>query len=698
MPSPGDDRMDALSEAVVRILRRLDGIERRLSRIEAASGISQVAEPPYVPEPPPSLAPPPPAAETAAPPPIPEPVPIPDESEAPRGLETRVGLTWINRAGVLTSVCAVAFFFKLAVDNQWIGESGRVALGVLAGFATLGLAEYMWRRGHRIYAQGITATGISILYLSFYAAFGFYALVGQGPAFLLMALTTAMAGALALRYNALAISVLSLIGGYLTPILLSTNQDRPWIFFGWVLLLDVGALAVARARKWRPLEILAFAGTLILYLTWFVERFNPEKQVVATVYALAFYALFAVVKSRAPFIACQVLASLAILAIWSPPAVPFLWLSLALALAGLTLCVRRNWPGAPLAVFGAFWACCAIWQADLSQPPRLLPIILAFTAGFLLFLGWVTWKILVQRAAARQQDLLIVALNGAIYFALCYHLLEPGYHAYLGLFAAAMAGIHLLLGLRFWNARPAEQRDTRPVLLCIGVALGFLTLAAPIQFSSYRITMAWALEAAALTWIGIRTGARRLVWAALLVFFLTLARLYSIDAWIFSGDAESYYALWNVRFLTFLTAAFSLWLGARWIGTGVEAMAPYIAGHFVMLWALALEVLGWAARSTPAENVFSVQSVSVSVLMAAYGVFLVGMGVFTRLGINRILGLGLLALVVAKLYLYDVWQLARVYRVVAFGLLGLLLLVTSFLYSRYRTTIEDWWKNEKGSS
>jgi uncharacterized membrane protein len=108
--------------------------------------------------------------------------------------------------------------------------------------------------------------------------------------------------------------------------------------------------------------------------------------------------------------------------------------------------------------------------------------------------------------------------------------------------------------------------------------------------------------------------------------------------------------------------------------------------------------VGWAARSTPAENVFSVQSVSVSVLMAAYGVFLVGMGVFTRLGINRILGLGLLALVVAKLYLYDVWQLGRVYRVVAFGLLGLLLLVTSFLYSRYRTTIEDWWKNEKGSS
>ena len=697
MPSPADDRMDALSGAIARILRRLDALERRSSRFEAASGISQIPEPPPVPEPPPAPAPPPPTAETAAPPRIPEPAPIPEESEAPRRLETRVGLTWINRVGVLTLVFAVAFFFKYAVDNQWIGEAGRVALGVLAGFATLGLAEYIWRRGHRIYAQGITATGSAILYLSFYAAFGFYGLLGQGPAFLLLALTTAMAAALALRYNAVAISMLSLVGGYLTPILLSTGEDRPWVFFGWVLLLNLGALAVARARKWRRLEILAFAGTLILYFTWFVERFNPEKRLVATVYALAFYALFALVESQVLFIACQVLASLAILAIWWAPAVTFLWLSLALALAGLVLSGRRGWSGAPLAAFGAFWACCAIWQADLSQPSRLLPIVLAFTAGFLLFLGWAAWRILVQRAAERKQDLLIVALNGAIYFGLCYHLLHPGYAAYLGLFAAALAGVHLVLGLRFWNAQPAEERDTRPVLLCIGVALGFLTLAAPIQFSGYRITMAWALEAAALAWIGIRTEARRLVWAALLVFYLTLARLYSIDAWIY-GDAASYHALWNVRFLTFLTAAVCLWLGARWIGIGVAGLAPYIAGHFVMLWALAQEAVGWAARSTPAENVFSVQSVSVSVLMAAYGVFLVGMGVFTRLGINRILGLGLLALVVAKLYLYDVWQLGRVYRVVAFGLLGLLLLVTSFLYSRYRTTIEDWWKNEKGTS
>jgi uncharacterized membrane protein len=72
--------------------------------------------------------------------------------------------------------------------------------------------------------------------------------------------------------------------------------------------------------------------------------------------------------------------------------------------------------------------------------------------------------------------------------------------------------------------------------------------------------------------------------------------------------------------------------------------------------------------------------------------------VLARLGVDRILGLGLLAIVVFKLYLYDVWQLNRIYRVVAFAILGALLLITSFVYSRYKTVIENWWRNENRTS
>jgi len=444
---------------------------------------------------------------------------------------------------------------------------------------------------------------------------------------------------------------------------------------------------VARVQRWRALEGVAMTGTAILYASWMADRFNGEKQVVATVFALIYYALFALVESEGALLGWQIFATFAIVAIWAPPATASLWLALGLAAAGLALAERRGWPLAQMVVFGTFWFVSMPHTAHIGETEP------AFTAGFLLFLGWVVWRLLVRRFETRTQDLAIIALNGAVYFGLSYHLLDPHFHAYMGLLAAELAGLHLALGLRIWNTQPEDRRDARPVLLLIGVALTFLTLAAPIQFSRYRITMAWAVEAAALTWIGLRTGARRLVYAALAVFLLTLARLYAVDSWI---PADSLLA--NARFLTFLTGALALWLSARWIGSGAMALGPYVAGHFVLLWALGLEVFGWAERSTPAANLASVETVSISMLMAAYGAVLVALGVLTKAGINRMLGLGLLGVVVAKLYLYDVWQLEKVYRIVAFSSLGVVLLATSFLYSRYRATIESWWRDDKDRS
>jgi uncharacterized membrane protein len=78
------------------------------------------------------------------------------------------------------------------------------------------------------------------------------------------------------------------------------------------------------------------------------------------------------------------------------------------------------------------------------------------------------------------------------------------------------------------------------------------------------------------------------------------------------------------------------------------------------------------------------------VLGAFYGLALVIAGVISRTRLNRLLGLGLLAVVVLKLYFADVWTMDRLSRILAFGALGLLLLATSFFYSRFRARIEAW--------
>ena len=637
----------------------------------------------------------------------PEPAPaaavagISEHEEAPKELEASIGLVWINRIAALTLILAAAFFFKYAVDNQWIGETGRIVLGIMAGFAAVGAGEWAWRRGHGLYAQGVTALGIAVLYLSFFAAFDFYHLpaVPQSAAFVLMALTVAMGGALAMRYDAAAISVFALLGGYLVPVLLSTGQDRPWVLFSYLLLLDLGAIAVGRAKRWQHLAPLALGGTALLYYFWFDANFTSGKQLVATLFVFVFCALFVLLDSAVLEAVAQILASAALLAIGSSVGLGESWilsngwLFVALAAAGLAVSEWRLRPYLVRVTALSFWLCFGLWQgANSSQRPGL--VVPAAVAGFVLFLCHQAWRIAVRKQEADELALALIVLNAAAAFGITYHQLDTAYHAWLGLTAAAFALVHLPVAARIWKGiREEQERDATPVMLLVGVALAFLTLAVPLQFSAYRITMAWALEGAALAWIGSRTESRRLRQSALVVFAFALMRLLFLDAWIY-GIGARYGLFANARFLTFATAAASLWLSVQWLDDKRAKLAVYVAGHLVLLWTLVMEVVGQVERGFPPERVFSVATVSVSVLIAAYGVVLIGAFVLGRFAVNRLLGLILLGGVVAKLYLGDVWVLDRIYRIIAFGFLGILLLLTSFLYSRYRTRIGSWRKDE----
>ena len=106
--------MDALSEAILRLIRRQDETDRRLARIETALGLgASTAAAPVEVQQPQTKEPP---AEPAAP--IVQPLFVPAVlSDRPREFETQVGLTWISRIGAITLVFSLAFVFKYAIDN-----------------------------------------------------------------------------------------------------------------------------------------------------------------------------------------------------------------------------------------------------------------------------------------------------------------------------------------------------------------------------------------------------------------------------------------------------------------------------------------------------------------------------------------------------------------------------------------------------
>src|SRR6185295_16738836 len=132
-----------------------------------------------------SETPPAPEPESVLPPPT---VPEPPRTQALNAyqLESIIGRRWVGWVAMLLILFATAFFLKYAFDNRWIGELGRVSIGITFGILMcLGGYRYQ-QRGWRIFAQILTAGGIALLYLSAYAAFGYYQLVGQKTAFAYM--------------------------------------------------------------------------------------------------------------------------------------------------------------------------------------------------------------------------------------------------------------------------------------------------------------------------------------------------------------------------------------------------------------------------------------------------------------------------------------------------------------------------------
>lgn len=237
-------------------------------------------------------------APQGAPPPIPKQRPaapsIAPAAFSHRGdLEARIGGNWFNRIGIIAIFLGVTFFLKYAVDNQWIGPVGRVSIGAAVGIAFLILGERL-RAKYASYAFGLTGGGVAVLYAAIWFASGHrYDLLSQPVAFVLMALVTATASLLAARYNALPIAVLGLIGGFLTPILLSTGVDNETGLFTYIALLDLGVLALAYSKQWRSLNYLAFISTVLIFAAWMDEWYKPEKLVTTVFFLTLLFAIFA---------------------------------------------------------------------------------------------------------------------------------------------------------------------------------------------------------------------------------------------------------------------------------------------------------------------------------------------------------------------------------------------------------------------
>ncbi|HWC19351.1 MAG TPA: DUF2339 domain-containing protein [Terriglobales bacterium] len=288
--------LSALRAQMVALTARIYRLEQRVGL--ASEPAQQTIAPP---SPPPRAMPPVRTAEGTQFPIQPPVVSIrPAKKQDEEELEGQIGKLWLNRIGIVAILTGVSYFIKYAFDNGWIGPTGRVTLGLLAGIALIFWSERFRVRGYAPFSYSLKAAGIGILYLSLWGGFQVYHLIPPAAAFVAMVVVTASTITLSLTQDAEILAAFAMIGGFSTPVLLSTGQNHEIVLFSYIALLDLGMLAVITVKPWRRLLVGTFSGTVILYVGWFAEYYTKEERTTTTLFTLLFAVIFAVIPLLTP--------------------------------------------------------------------------------------------------------------------------------------------------------------------------------------------------------------------------------------------------------------------------------------------------------------------------------------------------------------------------------------------------------------
>lgn len=210
-------------------------------------------------------------------------------------LEKFIGENLINKIGIAILVAGIGYFVKFAIDQQWINEAGRVLIGILAGGLLLGLA-HRTRQSFGAFSSVLVAGGLSVLYFTIAIAFSEYKLFSQTVAFGIMVVITGFSILLAIAYNRVELAVMSLIGGFATPFMVSTGQSNYVVLFSYVLILDAGMLVLAYFKKWTLVHWVAYGFTVLLFGSWLafdlLENRTNAPYLGGLLFATLFYGVF----------------------------------------------------------------------------------------------------------------------------------------------------------------------------------------------------------------------------------------------------------------------------------------------------------------------------------------------------------------------------------------------------------------------
>ena len=379
------------------------------------------------------------------------------------------GENLVVRVGALVLLVGVVLLLKLASQYIEVSMPVRMALVALGGLV-ITVVGYRTTAKKRSYGLTLQGVGFAVIYLTVFASFKLYGLLPSTLTFGVLALLAGLTVMFSVWQNALPLAVLAFGGAFFAPILVSRPDGSVVMLFSYYLLLNIAVAVIAHYRTWKLLNALSLAVTFGLAYVWGFRAFSGNSAGAG-------------------------------------------WLSLRWQLLGLLV--------GHMALY--LFIAVRYSQQVVSYNQMLLQM-----------------NTRVARRPIISIDSGLLFGTALLGFGLMASLLNDlPYH--LAFASSALSAIYLSLGL--WllkhhrrsivGDRQANNQFDNSFELLIEASLalgcGFLALVIPLALSAKWISIGWAVQGAALVWLGARTQRRWTVYFGLALQGFSIVLLVGFD-------------------------------------------------------------------------------------------------------------------------------------------------------------------------
>lgn len=638
--------------------------------------------------------------------------------------EKYIGENLFGKIGILVLVVGMGLFVKYAIDKNWINEVFRTVLGFVVGGGLLVLSQRL-KNTYRTFSSLLAGGAFAIFYVTVAMAYHYYGLFSQAAAFVILVVLTVLMSLLSVVYNRRELAVIGLVGGFIAPFLVSNGMGNYQVLFTYLTILNVGMFGLSLYKKWGELPVIGFVATYVIMLGYSLvadlDIAGDMQLIQLLLFSTLFYLIFLLPvvsvlrtdnkKANQPLMMIVVLNNFIYLyfALWylHELHLPYnIKGAFTLFIALVNVCLAYAIRGKKSETGYLFTALVGMFLTFISIS---IPIQLE---GSFITLLWATEMVVVlwlfikfRQPVYAYFTQLLLFLTVVSFLMDVEDVLTDGFVQPLlwngtfatGIFTGLAFGVFVWLMERekvfFTQTSNLKYIPFSVISLLLGSVVVYLSFIVDFYRNitdgplSNCVCLAFTCFALLLLLIGLR---KRFPMARFFVVYAVMAGLSGcLFIWLSRvanecGESSLSILQWSSLFIV---VAHLFFLG-KWFyrsfnfrQKSADRMTLFIAVVSTVLFAVAvhnmLYLFGWQNES----------SAALSIALSIAGFVQMALGMRLHLKILRMISLAVFGVVLLKLVIVDLWLLPTVGKIIVFIMLGVILLVLSFLYQKLKKAL-----------